>query len=55
MKLLFDLYSTQSTSRIKFNGGSEYVKRLFIEIVNKRNDSDEIFCTYNFIAISICY
>ena len=47
MRLLFDLYATQSTGRIKFNGGSEYVKRLFIETVNKRNDSDEIFCTYN--------
>ena len=47
MRLLFDLYATQAVGRIKYNGGSEYVKRLFTETIDRRDDSVKLFCTYH--------
>ena len=47
MRLLFDLYATQSIGRHKYNGGSEYVQRIFVEILERCDESTEIFCTHN--------
>jgi glycosyltransferase involved in cell wall biosynthesis len=47
MRLLFDLYATQAIGRYKYNGGSEYVRRLFIETIERCDDSVKVFCTYN--------
>jgi len=47
MRLLFDLYATQAIGRYKYNGGSEYVRRIFIDTVKRCDDSTRVFCTYN--------
>lgn len=48
MRLLFDLLATQPiSSSVKYNGGAEYVRRIFLETVARSDDSVNIFCTYN--------
>lgn len=47
MRLLFDLYATQPNRNYKYNGGSEYVRRVFIETLSRCDDSIEVFCTFN--------
>jgi glycosyltransferase involved in cell wall biosynthesis len=47
MRLLFDLFATQPYGNVKYNGGAEYVRRVFLETINKCDDSVNIFCTYN--------
>ena len=46
MRLLFDLRSSQPSGRYLFNGGSEYVKRVFYEVLNRLSKDDVLVCTY---------
>ena len=47
MRLLFDLRSSQPSGRYLFNGGSEYVKRVFYEVKSRLSNDDVLVCTYS--------
>ena len=47
MRLLFDLFATQPYGKVKYNGAAEYVRRVFLEFMACRDDSLELFCSYD--------